>query len=115
MWSVGCIFAEMLSGFPLFDGDSDIDQLVKMFRVRGNPTELSWPGITKLMNNSNVGGVDMMQNTGMNLEEVLGRSGVPTTAYDLLERMLSLNPKRRITALQALKHPYFAGEEELLN
>ena len=49
MWSVGCIFAEMvLRGAPLFPGDSEIDQIFKIFRLLGTPNEESWPGVSQL-------------------------------------------------------------------
>ncbi|KAL5966605.1 Cyclin-dependent kinase 1, partial [Taenia solium] len=48
MWSMGCVFAEMATGDPLFCGDSEIDQLLQIFRVMGIPTEASWPGVTRL-------------------------------------------------------------------
>ncbi|KAF8882243.1 kinase-like domain-containing protein [Infundibulicybe gibba] len=49
MWSVGCIFAEMaMQGAPLFPGDSEIDQIFKIFRILGTPNEESWPGVSGL-------------------------------------------------------------------
>ncbi|KAK6140901.1 hypothetical protein DH2020_025363 [Rehmannia glutinosa] len=48
VWSVGCIFAEMVNQQPLFPGDSEIDELFKIFRVMGTPTEDTWPGVTSL-------------------------------------------------------------------
>lgn len=49
MWSVGCIFAEMaLNGHPLFPGDSEIDQIFKIFRIMGTPSEEGWPGVSQL-------------------------------------------------------------------
>lgn len=67
VWSIGCIFVEMLNAKPLFPGDSEIDQLFKIFRcgrlprrpprpaahaprrsVLGTPTEQSWPGVSAL-------------------------------------------------------------------
>lgn len=44
VWSAGCIFLEMLNGAPLFAGDSEIDQLFKIFMVLGTPTDVTWPG-----------------------------------------------------------------------
>ena len=44
MWSVGCIFAEMMLRVPYFAGESDIDQLGKIFAALGTPTEANWPG-----------------------------------------------------------------------
>lgn len=43
MWSVGCIIGELLLRKPIFPGESDIDQLVKIFNVLGTPKEEDWP------------------------------------------------------------------------
>ncbi|KAG7442701.1 Pkinase-domain-containing protein [Guyanagaster necrorhizus] len=49
MWSVGAIFAEMAcQGQPLFPGDSEIDQIFKIFRILGTPNEDMWPGVSNL-------------------------------------------------------------------
>ena len=47
-WSIGCIMAEMITGIPLFPGDSEIGQLFKIFQLLGTPNEEMWPGVTKL-------------------------------------------------------------------
>lgn len=48
MWSVGCIFGEMLLEEPLFPGEGEIDQVNKIFRLVGSPAEESWPGYSSL-------------------------------------------------------------------
>jgi len=48
IWSLGCIFAELVSRTALFPGDSEIDELYKIFRVLGTPSDTVWPGVTKL-------------------------------------------------------------------
>ena len=48
MWAVGTIIAEMVTKRPLFPGDSEIDELFKIFRVLGTPNEETWPGVTCL-------------------------------------------------------------------
>ncbi len=48
MWSVGCIFAELLYGKTLFNGQEESDQLTKIFKAFGTPTEADWPGVSKL-------------------------------------------------------------------
>ncbi|XP_027626577.1 cyclin-dependent kinase 3 isoform X5 [Tupaia chinensis] len=48
VWSVGCIFAEMVTRKALFPGDSEIDQLFRIFRTLGTPSEAVWPGVTQL-------------------------------------------------------------------
>ena len=50
MWSVGCIFGELLTRRPMFDGQGEADQINKIFKVLGAPTEDSWPGFSKLPN-----------------------------------------------------------------
>lgn len=47
MWGVGCIFVEMVTGMPTFPGIRDTyDQLDKIFKLLGTPTEETWPGCT---------------------------------------------------------------------
>ncbi|KAG0008912.1 cyclin-dependent serine/threonine protein kinase, partial [Entomortierella chlamydospora] len=48
IWSAGCIFAEMASGRPLFPGSSVKDQLLKIFKILGTPSEETWPGVSRL-------------------------------------------------------------------
>ena len=50
MWAVGCIFTELITKRPLFMGDCEIDQIFKIFQHHGTPTEISWPGVSKLKN-----------------------------------------------------------------
>lgn len=48
VWSIGCIFAEMVTSKPLFPGDSEIDELFRIFRTLGTPDENVWPGVSEL-------------------------------------------------------------------
>lgn len=48
IWAIGCIFAEMYTKKALFPGDSEIDQLFRIFRTLGTPSEKTWPGVEKL-------------------------------------------------------------------
>ena len=50
VWSVGCIFAEMVNHTPLFPGDSEIDELFRIFRKLGTPNAATWPGVERLDN-----------------------------------------------------------------
>lgn len=43
IWALGAIFIEMLLGYPFFPGNSDLDQMTRVFRVTGTPTEENWP------------------------------------------------------------------------
>ena len=53
IWAIGCIFVEMVTKKPLFAGDSDIDQLYRIFRVLGTPNEQNWPGVSNLRDYKN--------------------------------------------------------------
>eukprot|EP01113_Clastostelium_recurvatum_P022403 TRINITY_DN2671_c0_g1_i2.p1 TRINITY_DN2671_c0_g1~~TRINITY_DN2671_c0_g1_i2.p1 ORF type:complete len:305 (+),score=71.09 TRINITY_DN2671_c0_g1_i2:177-1091(+) len=101
MWSIGCIFAELLTRDPLFPGDSEIDQLYRIFRSLGTPNETVWPGVSELP--------DYQPHFPMWRPEPLS-SVVDCTdphALDLLAKMLIYEPGHRISAKQALEHPYF--------
>lgn len=102
MWSVGCIFAEMATKRPLFHGDSEIDQLFRIFRTMGTPTEETWPGVTSLK---------AYKNTFPCWKRNVCRALVPQlddVGLDLLEKMLIYDPHKRLNAKSAVDHPYFA-------
>jgi len=101
MWSVGCIFAEMANKRPLFHGDSEIDQLFRIFRTKGTPTELTWPGVTELPD---------FKPTFPNWPAQRMKNAVPrldTQGLELLKDMLEYQPALRISAKRAINHPYF--------
>jgi len=103
VWSIACIFAEMFTGSPLFHGDSEIDQLFRIFRTMGTPTEDIWPGVTSLP--------DYKANFPSWKSNVL-ESLVPQLEHDvhgleLLKKMVIYDPNRRISAKATLLHPYF--------
>ncbi|KAL1966928.1 hypothetical protein VTN77DRAFT_3672 [Rasamsonia byssochlamydoides] len=106
MWSVGAIFAEMCTRKPLFPGDSEIDEIFKIFRLLGTPDETTWPGVTsypdfkptfpKWKRDPNYALVPGLEENGL----------------DLLEALLEYDPARRISAKQACRHPYFQHGSE---
>lgn len=101
IWSVGCIFAELVNRNPLFPGDAEIDQLFKIFRSLGTPDESVWPGVSALPDYKDT----FPHWQPRPLQEVmptLERAGV-----DLLSKMLQYAPENRITAVAALQHDYF--------
>ncbi|XP_067928158.1 cyclin-dependent kinase 2-like [Watersipora subatra] len=101
IWSIGCIFAELVTKKPLFPGDSEIDQLYRIFRTFGTPDEKSWPGVTKLPDYKKK--FPKFERTG--LVNVLPR--LDKQGRDLIKRLLIYEPSSRISARDALNHPYF--------
>ncbi|GIL55826.1 hypothetical protein Vafri_11179 [Volvox africanus] len=110
MWSVGCIFAELLTGKPLFPGKDDMDQMDRIFQIMGAPTEQTWPGVTalnlKLYKNVPIDKYPRQHRLRDTLRsKAMGRH-ISEEAIRLLEKMLCLDPKRRITAADAVMDPY---------
>lgn len=104
IWSAGCIMAEMLSGKALFPGKNNEDQLQRIFKLRGTPTEQTWPHVSELP--------DYKPNFPM-YPPVSLASKLPTIdtyGLDLLERMLQYEPYKRISAKDALNHVYFTQQ-----
>ncbi|XP_032875462.1 cyclin-dependent-like kinase 5 isoform X1 [Amblyraja radiata] len=103
MWSAGCIFAELANaGRPLFPGNDVDDQLKRIFRLLGTPTEEQWPSMTKLPDYKPY----PMYPATTSLLNVVPK--LNTTGRDLLQNLLKCNPVQRISAEEALQHPYFA-------
>jgi serine/threonine protein kinase len=100
IWAVGCIFAEMFLNKPLFDGESEIEQMMLMFSTLGTPTEEEWVGVSDLPYYSKF----------PNWKGNYLRKNIPeicNDGYDLLLKMLCYDPSKRITAKKALSHSYF--------
>ena len=104
MWSIGCIFSEMVTGKPLFPGNSETDQLKKIFSIMGTPTENFASSLTELPE-WGVGENNFEVNKPQNLKELL--KNFDDEGLDLLQKFLQLEPDKRISAEEALKHPFF--------
>jgi cell division cycle 2-like protein len=110
MWSVGCIMAELLAKEPLLPGRSEIEQIDKVFKLLGTPTDRVWPGFTEL---PLVRKIKFVQQPYNNLRNRFpartpdGRAALSDKGFDLLNRLLSYDPARRISAEEALSHPWF--------
>jgi cyclin-dependent kinase 2 len=110
MWAIGCIFAELVEKKPLFMGDSEIDQIFKIFAFHGTPTAATWPGVTEL---------PTYKPTFPKFRAVSPEKQFPNfdpVALDLLLKLIAIDPVKRISSKQALKHQYFddINTEELI-
>uniref|UniRef100_H2ZGZ8 cyclin-dependent kinase n=1 Tax=Ciona savignyi TaxID=51511 RepID=H2ZGZ8_CIOSA len=101
IWSIGCIFTEMVHKKTLFAGDSEIDQLFRIFRTLGTPTDTQWPGVSMLPDFK----TKFPNWPPQKLEAVLPE--INSTGIHLLEQMILYDPNRRITAKAAMIHPFF--------
>ncbi|GAA5988293.1 hypothetical protein JCM10908_002152 [Rhodotorula pacifica] len=104
IWSIGCIFGELILREPLLPGRGEIDQVNKIFKLLGRPTEEMWPGFRKLPNAKS-----------FNVEAAQPYSALSRTfryltqaGLDLIQKLLTYDPEKRITAEEALRHPYFS-------
>lgn len=106
LWSLGCIFAELLTLEPLFPGTADIDQLSKIFSVLGNLTEDSWPGCSELP--------DFQIISFNKIEQPIGLEAcLPNCSPDeisIVKRLLCYDPANRATAMELLQDKYFTEE-----
>lgn len=106
MWSIGCIFAEMVNGKPLFPGASDAKQLETIISRLGTPTEQQWPQFTSMPLFKEAGITAHVE--GQTLDQLVPRLKGDNDGLDLLASLLQYNPARRITAEAAMHHPFFA-------
>eukprot|EP01063_Lacrimia_lanifica_P023540 TRINITY_DN3110_c0_g1_i1.p1 TRINITY_DN3110_c0_g1~~TRINITY_DN3110_c0_g1_i1.p1 ORF type:complete len:308 (+),score=103.33 TRINITY_DN3110_c0_g1_i1:139-1062(+) len=109
MWSIGCIFAEMASGKPLFAGKNEHEQLVKVFRFLGEPSQQmrTFPKSASML-----GHADFQKAWSPEFGDVLQKKcykmKLNEDGCDLLLQYLAPDPGKRIGAEKSLSHPYFA-------
>ncbi len=102
MWACGAIMAELFTGQPLFPGSSELDQLHKICSVMGTPTHQTWPaGISRAKQIRFTFPVFKRNRLGDRVRQA------STTALDLMQALLRYDPRRRATAPQALRYPFF--------
>jgi serine/threonine protein kinase len=100
IWSVGCIFAELVIKKPLFKGDCEFEQIMKIYSILGTPKIEDWNEIVNLPYYSN----KFPNFSAKKIEEIVK---LDANGINLLKSMLQYDPNKRITAKQALLHPFF--------
>lgn len=104
VWSVGCVFAEILLRKPCFEGRVELHQLGLIFELTGVPTEESWPGCQRLPNWRVVEFKLSLPRWRIVFPE---EGNLSDAGLELLRSLLECCPERRATAAVAHKHPYF--------
>ncbi|KAM4595749.1 cyclin-dependent kinase 15 [Fundulus diaphanus] len=106
LWGAGCIFVEMLQGSPAFAGGSDeLEQLQTIWTVLGIPSEDNWPGVSLLPNYRPEWFIHCKAKQFKNVWKRLEQLSYKTE--DLVQKILRLVPTERISAQEAMQHPYF--------
>lgn len=111
IWSIGCIFAEILMGFPLFPGENELDQLQKIFKILGTPSFLT--GNNSLFNRK------YFLNTFSPkcIKEIINQVNplVDESALEIVDSCLRLNHNERLNSRKLLKLRFFKKEFQFLN
>lgn len=123
MWSVATVVAEMATKKPLFCGDSEIDQLYRIFLVMGTPTRETWPGVDQMADYNSNFPIWSRKGLAVKMQELVGKNdrggeqegraipkshNMSAAGIDLLEKMVIYDPLKRITSKAALNHEFFA-------
>lgn len=107
LWSIGCVLGEFLTGRPVFTGESSVEQLVKIIEILGTPTREQMQAMSP-----NYLETPFPSVSAKDWSTVLtARAGfdiiIPPDALDLLRQFLIYEPQQRLTAYNALAHPFF--------
>ncbi|KAJ8578130.1 hypothetical protein ON010_g1077 [Phytophthora cinnamomi] len=110
MWSIGCVFAELYIGHPIFQGKTELEQITKIFDICGTPTTESWPDY-KFLTHSSTFVPDKPKPKRLReylMRETTARKRIlPKGALELIEALLVLDPEQRLTASDCLNAHYF--------
>jgi len=111
LWAVGCIFAEMVTSKPLLPGRNDDDQLKKIFDFFGTPNTDIWPSMLAYPNSKLVAAVEQQHGVFPGRHVDVFEGGAAFTALgengvNLMRKFLRYEPSERISAKEALSHPF---------
>ncbi|XP_065832139.1 cyclin-dependent kinase 8-like [Oscarella lobularis] len=124
IWAIGCIFAELLTTEPIFcSRQEDIrtstpyhrEQLERIFSIMGYPKEKDWEDIRKMPEYQKMTtDFKPTQFTASSLSRYMEKHKIrsDTRAFQLLLKLLTMDPIKRITAEQAMQDPYFSEDQQ---
>lgn len=103
VWSIGCIFGELMMRATLFQGHHNMKQLDKIVEIVGYPSE---EDLSFINNDHSLSYLRRLpRKSPVKWQDKI--PGANPLAIDLLQKMLSFSPERRISVEEAIKHPYF--------
>eukprot|EP00929_Paragymnodinium_shiwhaense_P102861 TRINITY_DN66083_c0_g1_i1.p1 TRINITY_DN66083_c0_g1~~TRINITY_DN66083_c0_g1_i1.p1 ORF type:complete len:390 (+),score=71.47 TRINITY_DN66083_c0_g1_i1:73-1242(+) len=103
VWSIGCNFGELLDKKPLLPGKSEVNQLQLICELLGTPSPKIWPGLTDLPLFKRLVSLPPCDYNNLRVKF----PDAPDSCLELLNRMLTFNPSKRITAASCMQHRYF--------
>lgn len=103
VWSIGCIFGELLQMEPLFPGKSETDELNQIFKLLGTPSERNWTGFNELPGAK----VKFVDYPISSLRKKFPERMLSECGLELLKDLLTYDPKKRVTCEEALRSKYF--------
>jgi len=114
-WSAGCVMAEILDGEgkAIFQGQGELDQIDQMFQLVGSPSETNWPNFKSLPNaglfrwKESSGSLRQRFPVGRAVGATAHQAFLDNDGFDMLERLLRLDPNQRLSAQGSLDHVYF--------
>jgi cell division cycle 2-like protein len=124
IWSIGCIFGELIQQEAIMQGQGELDQIDKIFTMLGAPTEDNWPGFSKLPNakifrwrssETQERRIRLHELFPINPPPHFQQTFLDGNGKDLLCKLLALDPKKRISAKEALEHRYFKEGVQPMN
>jgi serine/threonine protein kinase len=104
IWSIGCVFAELIIGKPIFKANNELGTLSNIIEIIGCPSEENWPGVSQLPNYLPFTGGEFK------LGKMLEEGGLSKEGIDIVTKMLMLDPKKRPSCEEILKDEYFKKE-----
>eukprot|EP00164_Ancoracysta_twista_P000863 GFYU01001135.1.p1 GENE.GFYU01001135.1~~GFYU01001135.1.p1 ORF type:complete len:482 (-),score=125.48 GFYU01001135.1:676-2121(-) len=102
MWGVGCVFFEIISLFPLFPGTNELDQVQKIHNILGTPPP---EVLAKFKRHASHMDFNFPSKEGSGIAKLIPHAS--QECIELIMKLLAYNPDERLSARQALKHPYF--------
>lgn len=101
IWSAGCVIAEMTRGTAIFKGDSELDMIHQIFKTLGTPDQ----GVLSLFSDIKNNKITIPQYPRNDMRTYIETDD--DLLLDLISKMLEIDPKKRINAKDARRHPYF--------
>jgi mitogen-activated protein kinase 15 len=104
MWSLGCIFGEMLGGKPMFQGSSTLNQLERICEVAGRPSDDEVKAMKSPFSQTMLDNINPSSSTPKAWSQVYPKANAD--AIDVLEKLMQWDPNKRLDAKEGMMHPY---------